>query len=215
MSRDTPHPGLFIVLEGIEGAGKSTQVAPARAELEARGLDVVLTREPGGTPLAESVRELLLASHEEPVPGHAELLLMFAARCAHLHNRIWPALDAGKAVICDRFTDASYAYQGAGRGVPQADIQAMEQMVQGAFRPDLVLLFDLPVQLALERVGQRGNENRFDLESERFFERARAVYLQRAASAPERYAVIDAAQPPAQVSEQVRAALAPLLDVRT
>lgn len=199
--------GAFIVLEGIEGAGKSTQVETVRATCVDHGKQVLLTREPGGTPFAEAVRDVLLAKHDEPVPGHAELLMMFAARCTHLHNRIWPALEAGKAVICDRFTDASFAYQGAGRGVPGSEIQTLETLIQGNFRPDLVLLFDLPVDLALERVGRRGNENRFDLESARFFERARASYLQRAAEAPARYTIIDAAETLERVTEQVREAM--------
>lgn len=193
----------FIVLEGIEGAGKSTQIATVEQACADAGFDSVLTREPGGTPLAESIRDLLLSAPAEPVPPHTELLLMFAARAAHLHNRIVPALEAGQAVICDRFTDASFAYQGAGRGVPEPDIAGLEQLVQGALRPSLVLLFDLPVETALERVAARGNENRFDKESCAFFERARRVYLRRAEQAPQRYVLIDAAAPVGAVSAQI------------
>ena len=173
---------------------------------EGAGLGSILTREPGGTPLAENIRELLLGDHAEPVPAHTELLMMFAARAAHLQNLIAPALEVGKAVICDRFTDASFAYQGAGRGVPEADIAELEQLVQGNLRPDLVLLFDLPIETALERVAARGNENRFDTESAAFFERARAVYLRRAEQAPQRYVLIDAAAPLDAVTAQVREA---------
>lgn len=205
----------FIVLEGIEGAGKSTQMATVQSACADAGFDCVLTREPGGTPLAESIRDLLLGEQHEAVPPHTELLMMFAARAAHLANRVIPALQAGQAVISDRFTDASFAYQGAGRGVPEADIAALEQLVQGDLRPDLVLLFDLPVSTALNRVAARGNENHFDQESAAFFERARTVYLRRAAAAPQRYAVIDAAAAIEAVTVQVRQAVRQCLERRT
>lgn len=214
MSAAQSNTAPFIVLEGIEGAGKSTQMATVQSACTEAGFDSVLTREPGGTPLAEAIRDLLLGEHGEPVPPHTELLLMFAARAAHLANRVVPALEAGQAVISDRFTDASFAYQGAGRGVPESDIAALEQLVQGELRPDLVLLFDLPVSTALQRVAARGNENHFDQESAEFFERARAVYLRRAEAAPQRYAVIDAAADIDAVTTQVRRAVQHCLERR-
>lgn len=202
----------FIVLEGIEGAGKSTQMATVQAACTAAGFDSILTREPGGTPLAERIRDLLLGEQSESVPPNTELLLMFAARAAHLANKVIPALEASRAVISDRFTDASFAYQGAGRGVPESDIAALERMVQGDLQPDLVLLFDLPVDVALERVAARGNENHFDQESGDFFERAREVYLRRAQAASERYVLIDAAAELDTVTRQVELATVQCLE---
>jgi dTMP kinase len=187
----------FLTVEGIEGVGKTTQVARLSHALTARGIDHVVTREPGGTPLAEKIRELVLSPKEESLPPAAELLLMFAARAVHLANHIEPALMAGRWVICDRFTDATYAYQGAGRGMNQADIRYLENCVQGARRPDLTLLLDVPVAVGLGRSQKRDAgkaRDRFELERAEFFERVREGYLQRAGRDPERMVVIDAAQ---------------------
>ena len=187
--------GKFITLEGIEGAGKSTQLAHLCARLTAAGKTVVRTREPGGTSLGEEIRALLLSPQHTGMTADAELLLMFAARAAHLAQVIQPALQAGQWVVCDRFTDATYAYQGGGRGIPVARIAALEEWVQGALRPDLTLLFDLPVDVGRDRAGARSAPDRFERERDEFFERVRAAYLARAAAAPQRYRVIDASQP--------------------
>ena len=187
--------GRFLTVEGIEGVGKTTQVARLSRYLEKRGIDHVVTREPGGTPLAEKIRDLVLRPRDETLPPSAELLLMFAARAVHLANHIEPVLNAGRWVICDRFTDATYAYQGAGRGMSQTDIRYLETLVQGALRPDLTFLLDVPVDLGLERSRRRdaaGVRDRFDRERAEFFERVREAYLSRARAEPERMAIIDA-----------------------
>jgi dTMP kinase len=189
--------GRFITLEGIEGVGKTTQVARLSAALNARGIAHVVTREPGGTPLAESIREVVLTAREEKLPPMAELLLMFAARAVHLANHIEPNLAAGNWVICDRFTDATYAYQGGGRRLDVRPIAALENMVQGSRRPDLTILLDAPVKNALARAAARNAgaiTDRFERERTEFFARVRDVYLARAAAEPERIAVIDAEQ---------------------
>ena len=185
--------GRFITLEGIEGAGKSTQIAPLAELLRARGLEVLTTREPGGSPLAERLRALLLDPDNQGMSETTELLLMFAARSDHLERRIRPALKAGHWVLCDRFTDATYAYQGGGRGIDPARIGLLETLVQDELRPDLTLVFDLPPELGLGRAKSRaGQADRFESETQRFFEAARAVYLERARGNPKRYRVIDA-----------------------
>ena len=194
-------PGRFITVEGIEGVGKSTQVAALARNLEARGLEVCVTREPGGTPLAERIRSVVLERGAEDVPPVAELLLMFAARAVHLGGLIEPALRAGRWVVCDRFTDATYAYQGGGRGLDPTTIASLEGWVQGARRPDLTLLLDLPVARALERARRRGGEtDRFESQRLEFFERVRRVYLERAAREPGRIVVIDASGSPEEVA---------------
>ena len=192
--------GRFVTFEGIEGVGKSTQAAALGRALSGRSIDHVLTREPGGTPLAERIRELVLQAGGEIVPAAAELLLMFAARSVHLENSIEPNLAAGRWVICDRFTDATYAYQGAGRGLSRESIAQLETLVQGARRPDLTLLLDGPVSVGLERARKRNAAagsapaaDRFERERAQFFERVRAAYLERAAAEPQRIVVIDAA----------------------
>lgn len=195
--------GLFITLEGVEGAGKSTQSALIKAELEAHGIDVHSTREPGGTAFAEQLRTLLLNPKLE-IPAEAELLLMFAARASHVQDNILPALRRGQWVICDRFTDASYAYQGAGRGLDTDMIASLENFVQKDLRPDLTLIFDLPVEEGLARAKARSAQDRFELEEIAFFERIRRGYLARAEQSPERYAVIRANEPLEQVSQQVQ-----------
>lgn len=204
--------GHFITLEGIEGAGKSTIAHTLRAELERRGLSVLLTREPGGTPLAESLRELLLRRGGETLNPIAESLLMFAARAAHLDNAIRPALAAGRWVICDRFTDASYAYQGAGRGVSTKLLDQLATAVHGGFWPARTLLLDLPVAAGLARARIRaGQADRFESEHSEFFERVRAAYLARAAREPQRMRIIDAQGAVPQVAAAALAALADLL----
>ena len=202
--------GLFITLEGPEGAGKSTNREYLAELLKQAGVEVVLTREPGGTPLAERIRELLLAPDTEVMAVDTELLLMFAARAQHLAGVIRPALARGAVVLCDRFTDATYAYQGGGRGLAHERIAILEQFVQGDLRPDLTLVFDLPVEVGLARAAARGKLDRFELEQQSFFEAVRQTYLARAAQAPERYRVLDAAQPLSQVQADL-AGLFPML----
>jgi dTMP kinase len=187
--------GRFVTMEGIEGVGKSTQVARLSEALKTLGVAHVVTREPGGTPLAESIRDVVLTAREETLPPTAELLLMFAARAVHLANHVEPNLRAGRWVICDRFTDATYAYQGGGRQVRMSTIGALESMVQGTLRPHLTLLLDAPVEHALARARRRNAgspEDRFERERSEFFERVRSVYRARAAAEPDRIAVIDA-----------------------
>jgi dTMP kinase len=189
--------GRFITMEGIEGVGKSTQVARLSAVLTARHIDHVVTREPGGTPLAESIRQIVLTAREEPMSATAELLLMFAARAVHIANLVQPSLRAGTWVICDRFTDATYAYQGGGRQLRMDHIRELESMVQGALRPDLTILLDAPVEQALARARRRNAgapDDRFERERSEFFERVRGVYRARAAAEPARIAVVDAAR---------------------
>lgn len=204
--------GLFITLEGPEGAGKSTNRDFIASRLRERGVEVLLTREPGGTPLAERIRELLLAPSDESMAVDTELLLMFAARAQHLDRVIRPALEAGQVVLCDRFTDATYAYQGGGRGVSMARIAELERFVQGSLRPDLTLVFDLPVEVGLQRAAARGRLDRFEQENRSFFDAVRQTYLERAAQAPERYRVIDAAKPLADVQSYLDALLPELLE---
>ena len=186
--------GLFITLEGPEGAGKSTNREYLAERLRERGIEVVLSREPGGTPLAERIRELLLAPSDEAMDSDTELLLVFAARAQHLAQVIRPALARDAVVLCDRFTDATYAYQGGGRGLGAARIAELERFVQGELRPDLTLVFDLPVEVGLSRAAARGRLDRFEQEERGFFEAVRRTYLQRAAAVPTRYRVLDAAQ---------------------
>jgi dTMP kinase len=202
----------FITLEGIEGAGKSTVADGLCAHLLARGIPALRTREPGGTPLAERVRALVLERGDEPLGREAETLLMFAARAVHLENLIRPALKRGTWVICDRFTDATYAYQGGGRGVPVALIDQLAAAVQGTVQPDRTLLLDVPVRTGLSRARARLFEpDRFEAETEAFFERVRDAYLTRATSEPQRIRVLDAGRPAAAVLEAALAALADLL----
>jgi dTMP kinase len=201
--RDAGGRGRFITLEGIEGAGKSTQIAAIRSLLEGRGLAVVTTREPGGSPIAERIRSLLLEPGNAGMSPLAELLLVFAARAEHLHKVIEPALARGAWVLCDRFTDATYAYQGGGRGLDLGAIGVLERLVQGDLRPDLTLVMDLPPSVGLERARGRGGTDRFESEREAFFERARRVYLERASAWPDRFRVVDAAAPLSVVTLEV------------
>ncbi len=184
--------GRFITMEGIEGAGKSSQVQAMRAQIEGRGHNVVVTREPGGAPISEHVRRLLLDPANTGMAGDTELLLVFAARAEHLHKVIRPALDAGNWVVCDRFTDATYAYQGGGRGISAERIAQLERWVQGSLRPDLTIILDVDPQTGLARAGRRSDQDRFEQESIAFFRRVRECYLQRAQANPARYRVVDA-----------------------
>ncbi|MCH9670496.1 MAG: dTMP kinase [Gammaproteobacteria bacterium] len=184
--------GRFITFEGSEGVGKSTQIASVQRFIESAGIPLVVTREPGGTDLSEAVRGLLLDPDREPMHEDTELLLMFAARAEHLRAKIEPALRAGQWVLCDRFTDATFAYQGGGRGISADRIETLEQWVHAATQPDLTLLLDVPVEVGLARVRARAPSDRFEREAEPFFERVRQTYLARAHSLPNRFAIVDA-----------------------
>nr|WP_262382480.1 dTMP kinase [Pseudomonas protegens] len=203
---------MFITLEGPEGAGKSTNREYLAERLRAAGIEVLLTREPGGTPLAERIRDVLLTPVEEVMNADTELLLVFAARAQHLATVIRPALERGAVVLCDRFTDSTYAYQGAGRGLSLARIAALEDFVQGELRPDLTLVFDLPVDVGLARASARGRLDRFEQEGQAFFQKVREAFLARAAAAPQRYVLVDAAQPLAQVQQSLDSLLPQLLE---
>jgi len=192
--------GRFIALEGGEGAGKSTQARLLTEHLRAQGLNVIQTREPGGSPLAEAIRGVVLGDWAEGINPTTELLLIFAARAAHVAATIRPALARGDWVICDRFVDASWAYQGAGRGIPMETMAAMEKLVLEDLHPDLTLVFDLDVATGLTRAQRRGEVNRFEAESLDFLQRVRQRYLDRAAAEPQRYAVINAAEKPEAVT---------------
>ena len=185
-------PGRFLTIEGVDGAGKSSQLPMLDRHLRQSGTRTLVTREPGGTPLGESLREALLDPRFTGMAPVAELLIMFAARAEHLEKVIAPALADGVWVLCERFTDATFAYQGGGRMVDPARIAALEQAVQGELRPDLVLVLDLPVEVGLERIAWRRAVDRFEREDIEFFRRIREVYLERARMQPARYAVIEA-----------------------
>jgi dTMP kinase len=199
--------GIFITLEGIEGAGKSTNLSYIKDILEQAGRGVVMTREPGGTALGERIRALLLDTPGIEIPADTEVLLMFAARAEHLDQIVRPALARGKIVVCDRFTDATYAYQGGGRGVPYERIALLEEWVQGDLRPALTLLFDVPAEIGLQRAGHRSAPDRFERENHEFFERVRQAYLQAVAREPHRIRVIDATASPEQVKQRIRSIL--------
>lgn len=199
--------GLFVSLEGGEGAGKSTLLEGLRRHLEAAGRDVLYTREPGGTPLGEAIRELVLAPAHRGIVAESELLLMFAARAQLVQEQLRPALAAGRWVVCDRYVDASYAYQGGGRGIESKRIAELERIATGGLVPDLTLLLDLPVAHGRTRAGQRGGADRIEAERDEFFERVRDAYLARARAEPRRFCVIDASQPPQQVLQAALAAI--------
>jgi dTMP kinase len=199
-------PGRFLTIEGIEGVGKTTQVARLSQALRERGIAHVVTREPGGTPLAERIRDIVLNSRDETLPPKAELLLMFAARAVHLQNFVEPNLAAGRWVLCDRFTDATYAYQGGGRGMSGDDIRVLETLVQGTRRPDLTVLLDAPVEQALQRARQRNAgaaADRFESERAEFFELVRGACRARAAAEPGRIASIDAGDSADRVAARI------------
>ncbi len=199
----TVSKGQFITLEGIEGAGKSTMLNFIAEQLGAAGSDIVVTREPGGTHVGEQLREILLDKSNEQLCDDAELLIIFAARAQHLKQVIEPALNSGKHVLCDRFTDASYAYQGGGRGINQERIAQLEDWVQQGLSPDLTLLFDLDVSTGLRRANKRGEADRFEQEQVDFFERIRQCYLDRAHAEPDRFCIIETDATMERVKEQI------------
>ncbi len=201
--------GVFITLEGTEGVGKTTNLAFVCEQIRAAGIDVIPTREPGGTPLAEEIRDLLLRVREEPVAELVELLLVFAARGQHLARTIEPALRVGTWVVSDRFTDATYAYQGGGRGVDATTIAALESLVHGHLQPQMTLYLDAPFDMLASRLSGR-ERDRFEREQQSFFERVRSSYLARAKQY-ERFVVIDAARPLALIRDDITKALAPLI----
>lgn len=203
MTNDLSNKGLFITLEGVEGAGKSTLMEFIADLFSKTGQEVIQTREPGGTKTGEQIRNILLDSNNIGLTNDTELLLMFAAREQHLQEVIKPALSSGKVVICDRFTDASYAYQGGGRGIEQSRIQILETWVQQGLKPDLTLLFDVDVEIGLRRAGKRSEADRFEKEETAFFERIRSCYLARAKNEPERFRIIDSAQSYDNVKQQI------------
>ncbi len=207
--------GRFITFEGGEGAGKSTQLKRVADWLRGQNVAVTLTREPGGTPRAERLREILLERDGEPMPQSCELLLMFAARATHLANLVVPAMGRGEWVLCDRFTDATYAYQGGGRGLPVADIDALVRIVHPRLQPDLTFLLDAPVDTGLARARRRNGvdgPDRFESEQREFFERVRTTYQRRAAGEPDRFCVVDATRAVEAVTQQICSRLAILLD---
>jgi dTMP kinase len=201
-------PAKFITLEGIEGAGKTTVADRLTQALRARGLTVHATREPGGTPVAERIRAVVLDRGEEHISATAETLLMFGARQVHVDNLIRPALTRGEWVLCDRFTDATHAYQGGGRGVDRQLIERLAQAVHGDLQPDVTILLDVPVRVGLERMqARRGAVDRFEIESAEFFDRVRTRYLELARAQPQRFRIIDAT---VKLDEVCTAALAAL-----
>ncbi|WP_415894406.1 dTMP kinase [Neptuniibacter sp. PT8_73] len=200
---NTSVKGRFITVEGTEGVGKSTNIEYLCQLLRDRGIEIVLTREPGGTPLAEELRELLLSPRDERVSEDTELLLMFAARAQHIENVIRPALERGAWVISDRFTDATYAYQGGGRDVDLEHIAMLERIVQHGLHPDMTLLLDLDVEVGLQRASQRSEPDRFEQEKLDFFYKVRNMYLSRAEAEPNRFSVIDASKSIPEVQAQI------------
>ncbi len=202
--------GAFITFEGVEGVGKSTQLQRIGDWLRDKGHEVVRTREPGGTERAEQLRTLLLERGTEPMPEACELLLMFAARATHIANLIRPSIERGEWVLCDRFTDATYAYQGGGRRLPEAEIDSLVAIVHPDLQPDLTILLDAPVETGLARASKRNGPHgadRFETEQLEFFERVRATYRARAEAEPARFWVVDASAPPAAVEDSIRAGI--------
>lgn len=200
--------GVFITFEGAEGVGKTTQIARATAHLRTRGIEPLVTREPGGTPLAEKLRALVLDPAQGPVGPAAELLLMFAARASHVADVVRPALEAGRCVLCDRFTDATEAYQGGGRGLNKDWIRALAGIAHPGLSPDLTILFDVPAMVANARLAGRGaGQDRIEAEDAAFFERVRAAYLAIAGREPKRVRVVDATRPESEVAASVAALL--------
>lgn len=205
-------PGLFITVEGGEGSGKTTNMAFIQKYLQSVGIAFEVSREPGGTPLAEDIRHLVLQPRKELVDPSAELLLIFAARAQHLQQKIKPALEQGKWLVCDRFTDATYAYQGGGRELNMNHIQQLETLVQGDLRPDAVIILDVDLDVGMARASSRGELDRMEQESISFFYRVRQVYLQRAAAEPERYFIVDAGQALEQVQDDLAQVLQKLIE---
>lgn len=203
--------GLFISVEGGEGVGKTTNLEFIIDYLQKKSVSVVSTREPGGTPLSEEIRELLLKPRDENVSEVTELLMMFAARAQHLKQKILPALEGGDWVVCDRFTDATYAYQGGGRSMEINKIAVLEDLVQGDLRPDRVILLDLPVEIGMDRAKKRGELDRFESQRIEFFQRVRSAYLKRAAQQPQTYRIIDASLTLDKVQRQIQTVLDDLI----
>jgi len=187
-------PGKFITIEGGEGVGKSSNIAFILSYLKERNVNTVSTREPGGTVISEKIRNLLLDANNKSMVSDTELLLMFAARAQHLDELIKPSLENNNWVLCDRFTDATYAYQGGGRGISMARIAELENWVQGSLRPDLTILLDLPIEIGMKRASERSEPDRIEKEQNNFFEAVRQTYLNMAKASPERYRIIDASQ---------------------
>ncbi|MBB5188499.1 MULTISPECIES: dTMP kinase [Zhongshania] len=204
---NTPAKGRFITVEGTEGVGKSTNIAFIRQLLDAAGIPYIVSREPGGTPLAEEIRNTLVVPREESMCELTELLLVFAARAQHINQLILPALARGEWVLCDRFTDATFAYQGWGRGLSTDVIASLETMVQGVLRPDCTVLLDAPVDVGMARASERGDLDRFEQEKHDFFEKVRDGYLARVAAEPQRFKLIDASADLASVQRDIAAAL--------
>lgn len=205
-------PGIFVTLEGIEGVGKTTNLRFLAEHLHKHNVPVLVTREPGGTPLADDIRHFLLSEHEEEVLPETELLLMFAARAQHIKNVIRPALAAGKLVLCDRFTDTSYAYQGAGRGIEKEKIAMLESVVQDGLKPELTILFDAPIEVGLSRIKAREKTDRFESETKNFFHKCRQEYLALAEAEPERFVTINADQDIPVLQEELLQILKPAID---
>jgi len=204
MAQAMVKPGKFITLEGSEGSGKTTNMAYIEQLLEEAGVELIVTREPGGTPLGETIREILLDSRQTSMSEDTELMLMFAARAQHMHEKIRPALDAGKWVLCDRFVDATYAYQGGGRGISLERIGKLDSWVLNGFKPELTLYLDIGVAQGLKRAEARAELDRFEKEKIDFFERVRSGYLNRVEAEPERFRVVDASEPLEQVQRSIK-----------
>ena len=204
--------GKFITFEGIEGVGKSTNISAFVDRVRNAGEEVLTTREPGGTPLAEDIRNLVQHRSDEPIPDIAELLLIFAARSLNVNNVIMPALEAGTWIVSDRFTDSSRAYQGGGRGIPMDTIDRLADWVHGEVRPDLTVLLDAPVEIGLQRADGRGSRDRFEQERQDFFQRVRESYLQLAAREPERFVIVDTTRSLAAVKQDMMAIADELLN---
>lgn len=199
--------GTFITIEGGEGVGKSSNIAFILSYLQEKNIKVISTREPGGTALSEKIRDLLLDADNKAMVSDTELLLMFAARAQHLDELIKPTLEKGQWILCDRFTDATYAYQGGGRGISIARIAELENWVQGTLRPDLTFLLDLPVEIGMKRASDRSEPDRIEQEKNSFFESVRYTYLELAKASPERYRIIDASQSLDDVQKDIAAVL--------
>jgi len=195
--------GRFITLEGSEGAGKSTNMDYLQSSLQAQGIDVITTREPGGTPIGEDIRQLLLGHKHTGMSDDTELLLMFAARAEHINKVIVPALEKGQWVLCDRFTDATYAYQGGGRGIAPDRITILENWTQNELRPDLTIYLDVSIETGRQRAGERSSPDRFEKEQNDFFNKVRQAYLDRAEREPDRFRVVDASTTLEQVQTQL------------
>ncbi|MCH2157408.1 MAG: dTMP kinase [Oleiphilaceae bacterium] len=204
--------GKFITVEGGEGVGKSSNIEFIANTLREKGIDCIVTREPGGTPLAEEIREVLIARRDEKVCPDTELLLMFAARAQHLNEKILPALDTGTWVVCDRFTDATYAYQSGGRELPSEKVANLENFVQGDLRPDVTLLLDAPIEVGMARASKRAALDRFEEEEIDFFNRVRNNYLERASEDPERFVILDASQTLEEVQSDLALKLSELIE---